>query len=150
MHSHAILAHLILLLGCNSFAAVPSPSKTVDIFSKLNPCMVTDVLVSLSLRPDMLWKANAQLLNRTDCLVFQGMQSRHWEVRSLRRWLDWANYGILRQARNARRNSLWCKEASGLQVRAWSLSAVWWTLGLANQSFDGSHVEPELLYRRCT
>ena len=58
MHLHAILAYLILLFGCNSFAAVPSPAKAGDAFSKLNPCMVTDVLVSVFPRPDMLWKAN--------------------------------------------------------------------------------------------
>lgn len=45
MHLHA-LAHLILLLGCNSFATIASPAKTGDIFSELKPCMVTDGLVS--------------------------------------------------------------------------------------------------------
>lgn len=64
MHFQAILAHFILLLGCNSFTALASPAIDVndeDIFSKLNPCMVTVVLVSISLRPDVLWKANTIL-----------------------------------------------------------------------------------------
>lgn len=47
MHLHAILAHLILLPVYNSLATIPSPAKPSDIFSKLNPCMVTDVLVSV-------------------------------------------------------------------------------------------------------
>lgn len=73
MHFQAILAHFISLLGCNSFTAVASPAigtNNEDIFSKLKPCMVTDVLVSVSLRPDVLWKANTQLFNRTDCPLF--------------------------------------------------------------------------------
>lgn len=64
MHFQAILAHFILLLGCNSFTTVASPAigtNNEDIFSKLKSCMVTDVLVSLSLRTDVLWEANTIL-----------------------------------------------------------------------------------------
>lgn len=61
MHLHAILTHFILLLACNFCAAVPPPASAVetdDIFSKLKPCMVSDVFVSVSLPPDMPWKAS--------------------------------------------------------------------------------------------
>lgn len=65
MHFQAILAHFILLLVCNSFTTKASPAiggtNNEDVFSKLKLCMVTDVLVSLLLRPDVLWKANTIL-----------------------------------------------------------------------------------------
>lgn len=61
MHFQAILAHLILLLSCDSFMAVASPAVGMekdDIFLKRNPCMVKDVLASVLLRLNGLWKAN--------------------------------------------------------------------------------------------
>lgn len=61
MHFQAILAHFVLLLSRNSFTAVASPAVSTeneDIFLKLTPCMVTDILVSVSLRPNVLSKAN--------------------------------------------------------------------------------------------
>lgn len=64
MHFQAILAHFILLLGCNSFTTVASPAigtNNEDIFSKLKLCMVTDVLVS---------GRQTQFFNRTDCPLF--------------------------------------------------------------------------------